>query len=538
MRVFFSVLILAALAAVPSAAQPKIENRNDPERLEWFRDQGFGLFIHWSVDGSLGGVISHSMAGASDDYLERYLQFLPTIFNPHKFNPKDWAALARLAGIRYVVPTAKHHNGFCMFETKTTKYGVMNTPFGRDITKEILAAFREQGIAPGIYFSPDDFYWLHENGKLIQRNVPDIYPANNPGLMDLDKTQVRELLTQYGPIDVIFFDGAAEGLRDLTWEINPKTVVTRGAIETPEQYIPGVPLEGAWEANLTMGNEWPYKPSDEYKSAGELISRLIETRAKGGNLLLNIGPKPDGELPIQEEDRLREMGLWMFVNGEAIHSVRPWVVTNENDYWFTKKKDENTLYVIVKEKERWKFGEWKDIVLRSVKAGENTTVSVLGQNDKVLEYQPGVVPKTTWKQERDGFHIRAMRAQRLYTDRKWPHPVVLKVTNVTPAMTAPKVETTSVRYDAAKKMVMAEGSLLEMGKAASVQVGFQYKATTGMDLNERSGTWINGPAMVTRTSLGAFSGSFPLKPGYYDVRAVCKHPLMMVFGKEQKLQVK
>lgn len=537
MRAFLVSTVLAA-ATLTAPAQVKIENRNDRQRLEWFRDQGFGLFIHWSVDGSLGGVISHSLAGASDDYIQRYLQFLPTVFNPRQFHPRDWAALAKLAGVRYVVPTAKHHNGFCMFETRTTQYGVMNTPFGRDITKEILAAFKEQGIAPGIYFSPDDFHWLRENGKTIQRNVPDVYPANNPGLMALDKAQVRELLTQYGPIDVVFFDGPAEGLRDLAWEINPKTVVTRGAIETPEQYIPGVPLEGAWEANLTMGNEWPYKPSDDYKSAGELISTLIETRAKGGNLLLNVGPKPDGELPIQEEDRLRELGLWMFVNGEAIHGVRPWVVTNENDYWFTRRRDENTLYVIVKEKERWKFGDWKDIVLRSVKAGPNTTVSVLGQNDKVLEYRPDVTPKTTWKQAADGFHIRAMRAQRLYTDRKWPHPVVLKVTNVTPAMTAPKVETVFVRYEAGSRAVAAEGNLVEMGQAASVEVGFQYKATTGMDLNERSGAWVNAATMVTRSAAGTFSATLALKPGFYDVRAVCRHPLMTVYGKERKVEVK
>ena len=533
------IVIAIALIAGGAAAQPKLENRNDAARLEWFRDQGFGLFIHWTVDGSLGGVISHSMVGADEDYLQRYLQFLPTIFNPRRFHPGDWAALAKLAGIRYVVPTAKHHNGFCMFETRTTAYNVMNTPFHRDIIREILEAFRQQGIAPGIYFSPDDFHWLHENGKPIRRNVPDVYPANNAGLMELDKAQVRELLTQYGPIDVLFFDGPAEGLRDLTWEISPKTVVTRGAIETPEQYIPGLPLEGAWEANLTMGNEWPYKPTNEsYKSGGELISTLIETRAKGGNLLLNIGPKPDGEMAIQQEDRLREIALWMFVNGEAIHGVRPWVVTNENDYWFTFKKDDNTLYVMVKEPVAWKFGEWKEIVLRSVKTSPDSRVTVLGQNDQVVEYQPDVVPKTTWSQDAKGLHIRAMRAQRLYTDRKWPNPVVLKVTRVTPALSPPKVETVSLRYDAGRKVVVAQGNLLELGKSRAVRVGFQYKATTGMDLNERSGKWADGPALVTRDAPGSFSATLRLAPGTYDVRAVCQHPLLTVYGQERKLRVK
>ncbi len=534
MRSFLTFVLMAALAASPTLGQGK----NNPERLEWFRDQGFGMFIHWTVDGSLGGVISHSMVGASDDYLQRYMTVLPKMFDPYKFKPREWAKLAKLAGIRYVVPTAKHHNGFCMFETKTTDFGVMNTPFPRDITKEILEAFKAEGIAPGLYFSPDDFSWLHRNGKTIARNVAGVFPANNPGLMALDKAQVKELLTNYGFIDMIFFDGPPEGLKELTWEISPKTIVTRGAIETPEQYIPGVPLEGAWEANLTMGNEWPYKPTNEnYKSGPELISTLIETRAKGGNLLLNIGPKPDGDLPIEQEERLREIALWMFVNGESIYGVRPWVITNENEFWFTKKKDENTIYVFVKPQERWKLGEWKDISLRSVKGTDRTEVSVLSQNDKILEYQASVVPKTTWKQDGDTFRIHAMRAQRLYTNRQWPNPVVLKVTNVLPAMTPPKVETVSAVWDPAQKVVVAQGKLKEMGKADSVQVGFQYKSTTGMDTHERSGKWFDG-AFTPQKTAGVFSGKLNLKPGYYDVRAVCKHPLVTIYGKEAKLQVK
>ncbi|MEK7407438.1 MAG: alpha-L-fucosidase [Acidobacteriota bacterium] len=422
---------LALLIALAAAAA------NRPERLEWFRDQGFGLFIHWSHDSQLGSVISHSMVGATPDYLKRFTEDLPRTFNPRKFHPADWAALAKLAGIKYVVFTAKHHSGFAMFDTATVKFGIMQTPFRRDITREILDAFRQQGIAPGLYFSPDDFYWLYRNGKLIDRHRPEVAPANNPGLMALDQAQVRELLTRYGPIDVIFFDGPPEGLRELAWELQPNIVVTRGAIETPEQYIPGVPLEGAWEACLTMGAQWQYKPTNEvYKSGGELIGILIETRAKGGNLLLNVGPKPDGELPIEQEERLREIALWMFVNSEAVYGVRPWVITNEKDIWFTRKKNEDTVYAFVKEKERWPYGQWKDITLRSVQATEKTQVSILSQNDQVLEYRQDVVPKTTWKQDAAGLHIRAMRAQRLYNDRKWPNPVVLKITNVKPAPVA------------------------------------------------------------------------------------------------------
>jgi alpha-L-fucosidase len=122
---------------------------NLPERLEWFRDQGFGLFIHWSVDSQTGVVISHSLAGADEAYTKRFFEELPKAFNPRKFEPKDWAALAKLAGIKYVVFTTKHHSGFAMWDTKTTDFGIMHTPYKHDLTREILDAFRAQGIAAG-----------------------------------------------------------------------------------------------------------------------------------------------------------------------------------------------------------------------------------------------------------------------------------------------------------------------------------------------------------------------------------------------------
>ena len=185
--------------------------------------------------------------------------------------------------------------------------------------------------------------------------------------MKLDLAQVRELMTNYGPIDIAFFDGEPHQLRDLAWKLQPDTVVTRGAIQTPELYVPGIPLEGAWEANFTMGTAWQYQPQNEnYKTGGQVIDILVETRAKGGNLLLNIGPKPDGELPIEQEERLREVALWMQVNQECIYGVRPWVITNEQNIWFTKAKNEDTVYAIVKQQPRWVRGQWRDFVLKSV----------------------------------------------------------------------------------------------------------------------------------------------------------------------------
>lgn len=533
------IALLACLfTAVPGLAEDD-PNLNRADRLEWFRDQGFGMFIHWSVDSQLGSVISHSLVGASPDYLARFFEVLPKTFNPRKFYPDDWATLARLAGMRYAVFTAKHHSGFCMFDTATTDFGIMHTPFQRDIAAEVFRAFRNQGLAAGVYFSPDDFRWLYKNGKTIQRGTPDVQPRNNPGLLAYDRAQVTELMTRYGKIDVIFFDGEAQGLRDLAWKLQPDVVVTRGALQTPEQYIPGVPMEGAWEANLTMGTQWQYKPTNEvYKSGGQLIATLIETRAKGGNLLLNVGPKPDGEFPIEQEERLREVALWMFLNSEMIYNVRPWVVTNENAYWFTKKKDEDTVYVAVMEQEPWKYGAWKDIVLKTVRATAQTEASVLSQNDKVLEYRPDVVPQTTYRQDAGGLHIRAMFAQRIYNNRKWPDPVVIKLTHVQPAIRPPRVATGEARWNAADRSATLQGEIRDLGDATALEAGFEYRPVTGEDVMERTGAW-TATAFVSRTAAGSYTQTVTgLAPGVYEIRAVVKHPLLTFYGLDKTLVVK
>ena len=534
----FALLLSSSLLFAQRDIPPG--SRNQPDRLEWFRDQGFGMFIHWSLDSQTGVVISHSLAGASDDYTRRFFEDLPKTFNPRKFYPQDWAALAKLAGIRYVVFTTKHHSGFTMWDTKTNDFGIMHTPFRRDITREILDAFKGQGIAPGIYFSPDDFWWLWKQKIDVQRNIPAVQPRNNPGLMELDLKQVRELMTGYGPIDIVFFDGEPHGLRDLAWDIQPKTVVTRGAIETPELYVPGVGLEGAWETNMTMGTAWQYQPQNEsYKSGGDVINLLIETRAKGGNLLINVGPKPDGELPIEQEERLREVALWMQVNQECIYNTRPWVITNEQNIWFTKQKDADTLYAIVRHNPRWVRGQWRDFVLKSVVVSPDSEVSVLGQNERVLEYRPEVNPKPTFKQEADGLHIRAMFTHRLQDNSRWPNPIVLKITKARPSFEPPRIETTSARFDRATRMTVLTGTLSSMGKAESLEVGFEYRSIVGLDASDRSIPWQAGPTTTVKAT-GPFTLQLPgLSPdGIYEYRALVKHPVLTMYGLDKRVPMK
>ena len=507
---------------------PEIGSLNKAERLEWFRDQGFGLFIHWSVDSQLGVVISHSLVGASPEYTDRFFQELPKTFDPHAFYPLDWARLAHLAGVRYVMFTTKHHSGFAMFDTATTPFGIMQTPFHRDVTKEVFDAFRSQGIAAGVYYSPDDFWWLHEHGKPIERHVPEVQPRNNPALMDYDQAQLRELLTHYGKIDALFLDGEADGLRELAWKIDPDIIVTRGAIKTPELTVPGMPLPGAWETCMTMGTAWQYQPQNEhYKSGGELIRLLIQTRAKGGNFLLNVGPKPNGELPIEEEERLREIALWMFVNSDAIYGVRPWVITNEGDIWFTKKKDGQALYAMVESDKPWPRATWKEFVLHSVRATPKTEVSVLGQNDQVVEYHPEIKPTSTWHQEKDGLHVRVMQTQRLQDNFQWPNPAVVKITNAEPALTPPHVQTIGASGNILK------GEVLDMGDSASLQVGFEYRPIQGEDVNSRSSGWVATPTQtVSRPGPYAIQVAGLSPEGKYEFRAVIRHPLLPLYGAE------
>ncbi len=520
---------------VDTAAKPQGSGKNNPALVETFRNRGLGLFIHWGVDGSLGGVISHSLVGASPDYVNRFFDTLPQYFNPEQYQPEEWARLAKLAGFRYVMFTAKHHSGFCMWNTETTDFSVMHTPYGKDVMGPLIQAFRKQGIAIGIYFSPDDFWWLHQHHITINRHVKGVYPQDVPEFMDYTKRQLKELLTQYGPIDYFFFDGPAEQLTDYVWQMQPNVVITRGVMETPEQYTPGVALPGAWEGNLTMGTEWPWKATNEhYKSGTELIDTLIETRAKGGNLLLNIGPKPDGTIAQEQDERLREIALWNFVNGEAVHEVRPWVVTNEKNVWFTKQANAATVYAFITHDEHWRLGDSRTITLQSVKATADTKVSVLGQSDQIVEYKPDVNPKTSWTQEKSGLKITAFRAQRLYTDRSWPDPVVLKITNVEPGMSPPQVKTATAEWNPATRTETLHGSLDDLGNSAQVKVGFQFRVKKdGTDLSERTEPWTDLPT-VPKGSTGDFTYSLHgLTPSRdYEFRAQVKHPLLTVYGQE------
>lgn len=406
--------------------------KNKPAVVDDFMDMGFGIFVHWSMDSQLGSVISHSMVGASEDYVNRYMNELPQTFFPDKFDPDEWARLFKLTGAEYVVFTTKHHNGFCMWDTETTDFNIMNTPYGKDITGMLVKSLRKYGVKVGFYFSPEDFSFIYKQGHLISRKGEMSGVDKNPELLAYDKRQLNELIDNYSP-DVMFFDAfKTADIVNFVHEKDANIMVTRGEIKTPEQKIPNTALPGPWETCMTMGTQWSYKPTNEtYKSGIELINKLIEIRAKGGNFLMNVGPKPNGELPIEQEERLREIALWMFVNQEAVKNVRsvPGLIKN-GDIWFTKAKDENTVYVFLTNQQHWFKGYRRNFLLKNIKSTKNTTISVLGQNDLVVEYWPANNPKTTFIQLENRVEISVSKAQRLYNNKIWPNAIVVKITDV------------------------------------------------------------------------------------------------------------
>lgn len=512
--------------------------RNTGERLEWLQDAGFGMFVHWSLDSQIGSVISHSMVGASDDYLMRYYELIRTL-NPKHWDAEELAILAKLCGMKYIVFTVKHHNGFCWWNTKTTNLNIMNTPYGRDVLIDYVKACRKHDLAVGFYYSPEDFDWMRNNGFTITRDITDFDPNTYPPFTTFVKRQVSELMRQYGQVDVFFIDGRGEiPTRETVWQLQPHCLVTRGAIQTPEQTVPGIGLEGAWESNLTMGTQWAYKPTNEtYKSAGRMIEILIETRAKGGALLLNVGPKPNGELPIEQEERLREIALWNMANSEGIHDTRPWIITNEDKIWFTKKKDSNTIYCFVTRTPDWPRGERREFVLKSAKATPTTKISVLGQNDKVVEYQKDNDPASRFEQKSDGLHVSVVRAQRLYNNHKWPNPICIKIENVEPALVPPMVVTKDGRFENGKMYFQA--GLVSLGDSKTVQTGFRYRAYAGFAENMESDDW-DGEVLTEQDHTGEFSIVAPtLAKGTHEVQAFAIHTTgLRMYGDKVRIEIK
>lgn len=483
-------------------------NLNKPEREEWLRDTGAGLFIHFNVDAQLGVVISHSLVGASNDYVDRYFNELPKTFNPSKFNPKEIAELAKMAGMKYICFTTKHHAGFCFWDTKTTDFNITKTPYKKDMLKEFVEATREAGLDVGFYFSPEDFNFLRNHNIPISRTNVQMDAKTTKAYNDYNQKQCEELMTNYGKIDVFFIDGEPkEVVKETCWRLQPNLLITRGAIKTPEQALPGAKITQPWLSPITMGTAWQYQPTnDRYKTGTQLINLLIEARAKGGSLLLNVGPKPNGEMAIQQEDRLREMALWNFINHESMDSVRSWVVAKEDDIWFTKK-GKNTVYAFVTDAANWKEAERRHFLLRSVKSTPNTKVSVLGQNSQIIEYKANLDVSCKFTQTAEGLDVSVVKAQRIYDDHRWPNAVVIKLENVEPVF-AEAVFVKTVGSKVGVEGAVLKGQVVDYKPSLSKRARFYYRPYAGQVETLYASPW-EKTAWVTINPDGTFSA--PLK---------------------------
>ncbi|MFT3935602.1 MAG: alpha-L-fucosidase [Chitinophagaceae bacterium] len=541
---FLTTFVLFLLGLI-GYAQDKVNddesssyNKNKPEREEWLRNTNDGMFIHFSADAQLGVVISHTLVGASDDYVKRYFTELPQTFNPSKFDPTEIATLAKLAGMKYIMFTTKHHSGFCMWDTKTTPYNIMNTPYHKDLLKEFVEATRKAGLQVGFYFSPEDFNFYYNHHMPISRDNIVMTDAVKKEFTDFTRKQCEELMTNYGKIDLLFIDGEPkEVVKETCWKLQPDILITRGALKTPEQMLPGVTVTEPWLSCITMGTAWQYQPTnDRYKSGTKLIELLIEARSKGGSLLLNIGPKSNGAIADEQENRLREMAAWYFINREAVDDVRAWTINKENNIWYTTGTGTKTVYAFVTDAASWAEGDRKEIVLHAVKSTPATKISVLGQNSLIQEYRPGKDVSCRFKQTDTGFVVSVVKAQRLYDDHKWPNPVVIKLEDVLPAIEPIQVITEKASSTNSNEALLS-GKIVQQKMADNITASFYYREYNGQTEDLYGGSWMQS-APVTPKADGSFSATIKAltKGKRYEYKAVVAYKLVPVDGDKKVWQ--
>ena len=389
MKRYFWVITLIMILLFPSFSQNikfKESEKQKLERMRWWREARFGMFIHW---GLYSLAARHEWVKRfermSNKEYEKYFKH----FNPDLFNPDEWAKLAKQAGMKYVVITAKHHEGFCLWDSKYTDYKVTNTPYKRDILKEFVNAFRKQGIKVGFYYSLLDWHhpdYVPDRNHPMFENKEFMKMAKNRNMnnyVKYMKNQLRELLTNYGKISTLFLDYSfpdrdgkpGKGRKDwksieiinLVRKLQPHIIVDdrldlldyEGGWDyrTPEQFMPRrwITYKGKkvpWEACQTFSGSWGYY-RDEYtwKSVRQLLVMLIDTVSKGGNLLLNVGPTARGTFDYRAIERLKGIGEWMKYNGRSIYkcSQPPSKFKKPDNCILTYNPELNRLYVHILE---------------------------------------------------------------------------------------------------------------------------------------------------------------------------------------------
>jgi len=317
------------------------------ERMKWWREARFGMFIHWGIYTVLAGMWKGRKVPGIGEWImyraripiEEYEPFAKQL-NPVEFDAREWVRTAKSAGMKWIVVTAKHHDGFCMFDTKLTDYNIVKaTPFKHDPLKDLAKACEEEDMKLGFYYS-QTLDWHHPDGI---GNDWDFDPGKKNFSSYLEgyvKPQLQELLTNYGPVAVLWFDimtptpEQARDIKEWVRSFQPDTIIS-GRIdpsgfetgigdyrERGDNEIPAERIEGDWETPATINDTWGFKSYDHnWKSTGVLIHKLVEIVSKGGNYLLNVGPTTGGVIPQPSVDRLAAVGRWLKVNGESIYGT-------------------------------------------------------------------------------------------------------------------------------------------------------------------------------------------------------------------------
>ncbi|HZP59434.1 MAG TPA: alpha-L-fucosidase [Opitutaceae bacterium] len=356
---------LALSCAVAAGAAPDPGNihseepllKTDPpqvetQRLAWWEDARFGMFIHWGLYSQWGCHYPGPDGKLLDGHSEHMMQHLKIplaqyakiadVFNPVKFDANEWVTIAKNAGMKYIVITAKHHDGFAMFDSQASDYNIVaRTPFKRDPVKELAEACRQQGLKFGVYYSlgrdwQDPDVPTRNGYRSNTWDYPDEKKKAFARYFERKaKPQIRELLTHYGPIAVLWFDTPEEinkeeslELFKMVRELQPDCIVNQrvgnryGDYRVAEQQIPDAGYSDPWETCMTLNGHWGYYLGDtDYKPTEQLVRRLIDIASKGGNFLLNVGPTGEGVIPAGSVERLGEVGRWLKVNGEAIYGT-------------------------------------------------------------------------------------------------------------------------------------------------------------------------------------------------------------------------
>lgn len=340
--------------------------KNWQKRMEGWQDARFGMFIHWGPISLKGAEISWSRGSKKYNITVEEYDSLYKQFNPVNFNADEWVRLAKEAGMKYIVFTAKHTDGFCMWDTRYIGYNIMHSPFGRDVVKELADACKKQGIALGIYYSTAD--WWHPDFPHSSRDNKR-EPSNLDRYTEYLKNQSAEIIQKYGPILLMWYDypqdfDSIRGQRviDHIRKVQPDILVNdrtgaKGDFDTAEQRVGNFQNDRPWETCMTIGRQWSWKPNDEVKSLEQCLQSLVRSAGGDGNLLLNVGPKSDGQIEPLQVERLKEMGAWLKKYGQTIYGTRggPFKPTD----WGVSTRKGSKIYVHIL---NW-FGDSPRIVL-------------------------------------------------------------------------------------------------------------------------------------------------------------------------------